>query len=295
MKIAAIVQARTGSSRLPGKVLKELPPGCGVTVLEHVVTRLRHSSLLNDVIIATTTESDDDRLVSEIQKAQVLYFRGSQNDVLSRYYFAAKENDVDVIVRITSDCPCLDPKIIDDAIQMHLDTDADYTSNTLKRTYPHGMDVEVFNFEVLKEAHERATEPYEREHVCPYIYKSNPGAFKISHLIAPDGICEPDIRITLDTQEDYDLLCAVFDCLYSPDNLFCLTDIIELFDNKPWLRAINKNVVQKIIVETFDQEFDESVRVLKLRGYDRVSELLMKNRKSFCDLYINNTSVQADE
>lgn len=249
MKIGAVVQARTGSTRFAEKILKELPYDSGITVLEQVIRRVKRCKKLSDVIVATTTEKEDDELVSIAQREGAKHFRGSKEDVLSRYYFACKENDLKIIVRITSDCPCIDAEVVDSVIEKHMATKADFTSNTLVRTFPHGLDTEVLNFDTLEKAHFEAKQGFEREHVCPYIYKSNPQMFKISTVEAPQRLRAPDIRITLDTEEDYALLCAVFDYLYPKNKFFGTEDIIKLFNDKPWLKIINKNVVHKKIFD----------------------------------------------
>jgi len=246
MNKGAIIQARTSSSRLPNKVLRELPFGSGITVLEQVISRLKKSKNVNSIIVATTTEKADDRIVMIAKKTRVRCFRGSKSDVLSRYYFSALENKLDVIIRITSDCPCIDPKLVDLIIYKHINTKADYTSNALKRTFPRGFDVEVINFNALRKAFKLAKRNYEREHVTPYIYK-NPDTFKISHLSAPKEFFAPDIRITLDEEEDYILLCKIFGYLYRKNRYFGISDIINLFEKKPQLKFINKKVTQKEI------------------------------------------------
>ena len=276
MKIAAIIQARTSSTRLPRKVLKELPYNSGITCLEQVIRRLKKSKRLNEIIIATTEGKEDDDIVEIAQKESVKYFRGSKENVLSRYYFAAKENNIDVIVRITSDCPCIDPDIIDLAIDAHINKMADYTSNTLTKTYPHGLDVEVFNFSALEEAYKKATKDYEKEHVTPYIYR-NPQKFKINIVKAPKELYAPDIRITLDTEEDYALLCAVFDYLYPKNEYFDAYDIVNLFKEKPWLKLINKRVVQKKILDTLEEELKEAIKILDLQDLKRARDFLQRN------------------
>jgi len=172
MKIGAIIQARTSSTRLPGKVLKELPYASSITCLEQVIRRLKKSKRLNEIIIATTKNAEDDQIINISKKENVKYFRGSKENVLSRYYFAAKENNIDLIVRITSDCPCIDTDITDLTIDDHINKMADYTTNSLVRTYPHGLDMEVFNFNVLEESYKNAKEDYEKEHVTPYINRN---------------------------------------------------------------------------------------------------------------------------
>jgi len=277
MRIAAVIQAKVSSSRLPRKVLKELPYGSGITVLEQVIRRVKRCKKLSGVIVATTTEKEDDELVSVAQRGGAKHFRGSKEDVLSRYYSASKENDLDIIVRITSDCPCIDPEIVDSVVEKHLSTEADFTSNILNRTFPYGLDTEVLNFDTLEKAHLQAKQAFEREHVCPYIYKSNPQMFKISSVEAPERLHAPDIRITLDTEQDYALLCAVFDYLYSENEFFGTEDIIKLFRGKPWLKTINKNVAHKKIFNSLQPELKEAIRILDLQGLNRAKELLMNH------------------
>jgi len=274
MKIGAIVQTRTSSTRLPHKVLKELPYGSGITVLEQVIRRLKKSQKLSDVIVTTTTEKEDDELVNIAQRKGVEHFRGSKEDVLSRYYFASKENGLEIVVRITSDCPCIDPEVVDSVIEKHMATKADFTSNTLVRTFPHGLDTEVLNFDTLEKAHLQAKQGFEREHVCPYIYKSNPQMFKISTVEAPQRLHVPDIRITLDTEQDYALLCVVFDYLYPKNEFFCTEDIIKLFNDKPWLKSINKKVIQKKMFDSLEDELAEAVHLLDLQELKRAKEIL---------------------
>lgn len=274
MKIGAIVQARISSTRLPGKVLMELPYGSGATVLQQVIRRLKRSKQLGDIIVATTVDKADEAIIKLSEKENVRWFRGSTDDVLARYYLAAKENGLDIVVRVTSDCPCIDPGIVDWVMEKHLTAKADFTSNSLHRTFPCGLDIEILSFNALEKAHLEAAEAFEREHVCPYIYKSKPHMFKICEVRASEKFCGPDIRITLDTEEDYTLLCAVFDYLYPGNEFFRTEDIIKLFRNRPWLGNINKNVVQKGIFDSVGQEIEEAVRVLDLQGLRRAKEIL---------------------
>jgi spore coat polysaccharide biosynthesis protein SpsF len=279
MKTGAVVQARTSSTRLPGKVLRELPYGSGVTTLQQVIRRLKRSEQLGDIIIATTIEGADEAIVKLSEKENVKWFRGSVDDVLERYYLAAKENDLDVIVRITSDCPCMDPEVVDWVLGKHLAAKADFTSTSLHRTFPQGLDIEVLSFDALERANSEAVEAFEREHVCPYIYKRKPHTFKICKVQAPERFYGPDIRITLDTTEDYILLCAVFDYLYQADEFFGAEDIIKLFRDKPWLKDINKNTIQKRIFDSVGQEIEEAVRILDFQGLKRAKEILAGHRQ----------------
>ncbi|MCX8084807.1 MAG: glycosyltransferase family protein [Calditerrivibrio sp.] len=274
MNICAIVQARVSSKRLPGKVLYKLPFGSDITVLQRVIRRTKKSSLINEIIVATTLDDDDYEIVRIAELEKVSYFRGSKEDVLSRYYWAAKKFKADIIVRITSDCPCIDWNIIDRCIKVHIDEGADYTSNCIKRSFPHGLDVEVISFFALETAFEKADKQYEREHVCPYIHTTKKDQFNISHVIAQDGERGADIRLTVDTVEDYALLCAVYDYLFYKNEFFELKDIIKLFDEKPWLKYVNQKVIQKRYFDTLDEELREAVRVLRLQDLEKSAVIL---------------------
>ena len=188
MKKAAIIQARTGSTRLPGKILMKLPFEGELTVLDHVILRLKKCRNLDEIIVATTTDPLDDKVIEVAEKQKVKHFRGSIEDVLSRYYLAAKDNEVDVIVRITSDCPCIAPEVVDAVVEKHVNDKADYTSNILTRTYPRGMDTEVLSFEALGKAYANVKNTFETEHVTPYIYKNHPEMFRIASLEATETL-----------------------------------------------------------------------------------------------------------
>jgi spore coat polysaccharide biosynthesis protein SpsF len=271
--IGAIIQARISSTRLPGKILKELPYNSGITCLEQVIRRLKKSKRLNEVIIATTEETEDNPIVNIAKKEEVKYFRGSKENVLSRYYLAAKENNLDIIVRISSDCPCVYADITDLTIDDHINKMADYTANSLVRTYPYGLDVEVFKFNALEKAYKNATKDYEKEHVTPYINR-NPQIFKINKLKAPQELYAPDIRVTLDTEEDYALLCAVFDYLYPKNKYFNAYDIVNLFNKKPWLKLINKKIIQKKIFNTLEEELEEAMKISDLQNLNKARNFI---------------------
>lgn len=237
--IGAIIQARTSSLRLPSKVLKDIPFGSGITALEQVIRRTKRAQNIDQVIVATTIDEKDMSIVQIAQKEKVLWSRGSIENVLERYFLAAQKNSLDHIVRITSDCPCIDPEIIDLVIERHLQEKADYTSNALIRSYPDGFDVEVLTFEALTSAYQNAKEKFDQEHVTAFIQNA-PHRFKLVHVEAPQELFAPQRRVTLDTQEDYTLLCAVFDYLYEQNPNFSVLDVMKLFERKPWLDLINQ-------------------------------------------------------
>jgi len=239
VKTVAVIQARVGSTRLPGKVLKPLGDK---TVLWWVIERAKAAQYIDEVVVATTTEREDDEIINEARKCGVFTFRGSIEDVLSRYYGAARARKADIVVRVTSDCPLLDPAVIDRVIKAREENDADYCSNTLERSYPHGADVEAFTFMSLEKAYNYADKRAEREHVTPYIW-SRPRAFKLVNVLAPPGLTKPDLRITIDTEADYMFAKSVYHHL--GNRIFSLSEIINLIDTQPWLPWINKGVLQK--------------------------------------------------
>ncbi|TJX68845.1 acylneuraminate cytidylyltransferase [Soehngenia saccharolytica] len=243
MKIGAIIQARMGSTRLPEKVMKRIQ---GKTVLGHVIERVRQSKLIDEIIIATTTNEQDRIIESEALGYGAKVFRGSEDDVLSRYYYAAKENNIDIIVRITSDCPLIDPMIVDEIIEFYNDHDFDIVTNAgndlSNRTFPRGLDTEVFSFHFLEKAYNNATEKYQREHVTPYIYETSTNVFYYKNKTDYSKY-----RWTLDTEEDFELIKRIYDNLYHGVHDFYLNDIIKLFDKMPELYEINAHIEQKKI------------------------------------------------
>ncbi len=250
MKVGVIIQARSTSTRLPGKVLMPLPSDGDTAVLQHVIRRVRRAALVQEIIVATTVNGTDDPIVAMACDEDVRYFRGSEDDVLARFYGAATAFDLDIIVRITSDCPCIDPTIIDRLIEFHRSENADYSSNGITRTYPRGLGAEIMNFDVLEKAHQQAEEPFEREHVTAFIYHSRSASFKVATLSAPAELTAPEIRLTLDTQRDYLFFDALFrkisDASLSPED-FTTADVLRLLRSNRELLLINKDVVQNTL------------------------------------------------
>lgn len=246
MRIVAIIQARMGSTRLPGKVMMKIQ---GKTVLDHVISRVKQSNGIDDIVIATTTKPDDDIIAEEADRLNVKCFRGSEDDVLSRYYYSAKENKADAVIRITSDCPLIDPKVIDKMVVkfklLYIGNNVDYLSNTLKRTYPRGLDAEIIPFNKLEEAFNDADKTYQREHVTPYFYE-NPGKFILVNYF--NDADYSNYRWTLDTPEDFELITIIYEELYNGQHDFYLKDIIGLFKYKPQLIKINEFIKQREII-----------------------------------------------
>lgn len=244
MKTVAIIQARMGSTRLPGKILKDL---MGKTVLQHVIERVQQAKSIDEIIIATTTLVQDDVVVDEAVKHGVKHFRGSENDVLARYYGAAKDNNADIVVRITSDCPLIDPFVTDAIVNLFKDKQAyDIVTNAgsdlSERTYPRGLDVEVFSFKVLEQAYKKADKHYQREHVTPYSYENSPRIYFYKNKVDYSKH-----RWTLDTEEDFELIKEIYRQLYNGEHDFYLQNIINLFASYPDIIEINAHIEQKIL------------------------------------------------
>jgi spore coat polysaccharide biosynthesis protein SpsF len=229
-----------GSTRLPGKVLKDLE---GETVLGRVVNRLRRAHQIDEVLIATTDRPADDAIIAECRKLVVPVSRGDQDDVLDRYYRAAQLSRADVVVRITSDCPLIDPEITGKTIAAFQQKRVDYASNVMERTYPRGLDTEVMSFDALARAWQVARKPHEREHVTPYIYE-HPTDFKLLSVAGDEDYSAH--RWTVDTPEDLEFAQAVYARLKG-DPAFSWRDVLALLDREPELAALNRSVVQKAL------------------------------------------------
>ncbi|MCB2297182.1 glycosyltransferase family protein [Clostridium tagluense] len=243
MNVVCIIQARIGSTRLPGKILKKI---CGKTILEHDIDRLKRVKNIDKIVIATTTLENDNVVVEEAKRLGVRYFRGSEDDVLSRYYYAAKGNNADIIVRITSDCPLIDSEVTEKIITHYINNKDkyDYVSNTIERTYPRGLDTEVFSLEALEKAFNEAVSQRDREHVTPYIWDNNI-IFKLEQY--KNDINYSKLRWTLDTKEDFKLISKIYEYLFSENgNKFNMNAILSLYDLDGSLKEININVEQKI-------------------------------------------------
>ncbi|WP_078378901.1 cytidylyltransferase domain-containing protein [Sutcliffiella halmapala] len=241
MKVAAIIQARMGSSRLPGKILKTIN---GKTLLEYQIERVRQAKAINQIIIATTVKESEEPILKLCKEMKIEYYRGSEEDVLSRYYETAQKFGVDVIVRLTSDCPIIDPEVIDKVVNYYIDNrkEVDYVSNTLERTYPRGMDTEVFSFKALKKAYNEAILPWEKEHVTAYFY-NNPNFFILRGIKSDQDY--QSYRWTVDTEEDFQLIRNILCELYNIKKHFLLKDIVDILSDHPEWSKINAHIEQK--------------------------------------------------
>ena len=219
----AILQARMSSTRLPGKVMKPL---AGRPMIDRQLERLRRSTTLTRIIVATSVDASDDPLAAHLAQGGVDVFRGSLNDVLDRYVEAARAFKVGPdLVRLTADCPLADPGVIDDCVRQRERLGVDYCSNGRRRTYPHGLDVEAFTLEALLTAGREATDPYDREHVTPFIYR-HPERFTLGELAQARD--EGHLRWTVDTPEDFAFVERVYAALYPGKPDFTSDDVRAL-------------------------------------------------------------------
>lgn len=252
MDILVIIQARVGSSRLPNKVL--LPLGTK-TVIEQVVNRVKKSKLIDELVVATSIEKNNLPLIHLCSGAGIRIFAGEENDVLDRFYQAAKLIKPKHIVRITADCPLHDPEIIDKVIKEHCDARNDYTSNTDPPTYPDGLDVEIFTYEALIKTWNEAELISQREHVTPYMRTGN--IFSRSNV--KNEIDYSSLRWTLDEEVDYTLIKEIYD-YFNNKEIFYFKDILQLIEKNPYLRTINSTIQRN---EGYEKSLKKDKRIVK--------------------------------
>lgn len=242
MKVVAIIQARMGSTRLPGKVLEDL---AGEPILVRCVDRVQRAQMLDNVVIATTDQEKDQAIVDLCTQYGWPCFRGSEEDVLDRYYNAAVAYQADVVVRITSDCPLIEPEIVDRVVEEFLDCQPglDYAANTLEpRTYPRGLDTEVIGFDALDSAWREDRNPAWREHVTPYICR-NSGRFNLYSVSSE--VDYSSLRWTVDTPEDLELVRRVYE--HFDHDRFSWREVLAVLVQNPGWLEINRYVQQKTI------------------------------------------------
>lgn len=233
------------STRLPGKVML---PVLGTPLLEYQIKRLQRVKAAQGICIACTTNDTDQPIVNLAEKLGVKIYRGSELDVLARYYEAARMFGAEHVVRVTSDCPVIDPGEMDRVIDFYLARvdDLDYASNALIRSYPRGMDTEIFSFEALQAAHLEAEQYYEREHVTPFLYRHQE-RFRVANFAFEQD--KSDHRLTVDTQDDFELISRIIGALYPSNNEFTIHDILNLMAHHPEWLEINSHIRQKELGE----------------------------------------------
>ena len=240
MKIIATIEARMTSSRLPGKVLLE---AAGKPMLEHLVNRLRAVPSLDGIVLATTVNAADDVLEEFSRRVGIRCYRGSEDDVMIRVIGAAESAGADVVVEITGDCPIIDPQIVEQTIRMFKAHQADYATNSLIRTYPDGMDTQVFRLATLHRSASMTDDALDHEHVTLHIC-NHPKIFSHVHLVAPPELHWPELGLTLDEPKDYELLRKIIEHFELGKSFGCL-DVVRLLRQKPDWVAINQAVLRK--------------------------------------------------
>lgn len=239
MTTAIVVQARMGATRLPGKVLK---PIAGRPMISFQLERLRRAKKAKRLVIATTDKLADDAIAAFCAEAGVHCVRGSEADVLARYHDALQRFPADAVVRVTADCPLIDPALVDGAIAAFERAEYDYVSNMLEHTYPYGMAVEVMSADALREAHREAKRPEEREHVTPFIYR-HPERYRLKSLTMTPNLSHH--RWTVDTPEDLELISRILEALYPRKPQFTMHDVLALLEEHPDWCKINAHVQQR--------------------------------------------------
>ena len=241
MKIVATIEARMTSSRLPGKVMLL---AAGKPMLEHLVNRLKQVNLIEEIVLATTVNAADDCLIDEARRLGIKSFRGSEDDVMERVIGAASSVSADIIVEITGDCPIIDPLLVEQTIQMFLNNDCDYASNAHVRSYPDGMDVQVYRLDTLKRSAAMTIDPIDHEHVTAHIIR-HPELFHQTALVAPPDCFWPELGLTLDEQQDYQLLKHIIEDLGADNEYFSCRDAVNYMRCNPQLIELNAAVKRK--------------------------------------------------
>ncbi|MGJ8697646.1 MAG: cytidylyltransferase domain-containing protein [Verrucomicrobiaceae bacterium] len=266
MKIGAIIQARCGSVRFPNKVLMGLPMAGGASVLAHIFRRVEESAVVESCVVATSDASANDAIEAAFP-GQV--FRGDEDDVLRRMYECAKERGLEVVVRLTGDNPCVDFSLLDGVIAGHVAEGADYT---ITSGLPLGMNAEVVSFDALKQAHEEAVDPYEREHVMPFVVR-RAGRFKVRTVALEAPESTKGLRLTMDYPSDYALLNLIFG--HFEGGRFSLAGLGELVASQPWMREVNPNH-QKREFASEEAEVEAAVALLEKAELLRAAERLKR-------------------
>ena len=241
MKTVATIEARMTSSRLPGKPMMEV---CGHPMLGHLVDRLKAVESIDVIVLATTSNQTDEVMAQYASSIGIEVFRGDEDDVMGRVVNAGKSVDADVIVEITGDCPIIDPEIIEQAIRSYRENTYEYVGNQHVRSYPDGMDVQVFALETLIRSEAMTDEPLDREHVTLHI-RNNPQIFSHLNLVAPPEQHWPDLGLTLDEQSDFDLLKVIIEHFYDKNPLFSCLDVVRFLKTNQQLVDINSEVLRK--------------------------------------------------
>ncbi|MBA4406135.1 acylneuraminate cytidylyltransferase [bacterium] len=252
MKIATVIQARMSSTRLPGKVML---PILGKPLLIRMIERVQSAKLIGQLIVATSTNTEDDEIEKLCSENGITCFRGHLTDLLDRHYQVGKLFGAEAVVKIPSDCPLIDPHVIDKVLEHYINSDEfDYVSNLHPASYPDGNDVEIFSFEAIECAWKDATRDFEREHTTPFIWE-NKEFFAIGNVTWETGYdFSTSHRWTIDFPEDYEFIRKVYEELYQTNPSFSLKDILNLLKQKPHIAQINQQYLGKY---WYEEHLDE--------------------------------------
>ncbi|MBI3287913.1 MAG: glycosyltransferase family protein [Elusimicrobia bacterium] len=250
MKLVGVLCARAASTRLPGKVLKDL---CGAPMLERIIERVRAASGLDALVVATTTRPDCDPIEALARRLGCAVFRGSEEDVLGRVRQAGRAAGADAVVELNGDCPFLDPEVIDRIAGAYRSGDYDVVSNGIERTYPMGLYVKAIRQASLDQAVRDTDDPYYHEHVGLYFY-AHPEKFRITNILAPRDCYDPLLRLTVDTPEDFELTRRLYEALHRPGRVFGLREVLAYLREHPQLRQLNAHVAGKVQFKIYPVE-----------------------------------------
>jgi len=240
-KVVCLIQARMGSSRLPGKVMKEIK---GKPLIWYIVSSLKKSKFIDTLAVVTSDSQLNFTLTSFLENNHILYYVGSEDNVLERYCLAAQKFDADIVVRISGDCPLIDYKIVDLVIKNAIEDNSDYVSNVSERTFPRGYDVEVFTMKILKHMFETTKDPDDLEHVTLFL-RRNISDYKTKNVSTVHK--HPEWRLCVDTNEDFKLVKMIFDSVKEDELPLDYQDIQEIFKKNPSWPSINSNIQQKLV------------------------------------------------
>jgi spore coat polysaccharide biosynthesis protein SpsF len=244
LKIIATIEARMGSTRLPGKILMEV---AGKPILQHITERVKRSKLIDEVVVATTTNALDDAVENVCKETKTDFFRGSEPDITARLVDTAHAFHATHIMQLTGDCPFVDPSLIDKCINKYKSSDFDYVSNRLTPTYPCGQDVQFFSVNTLKSVLEKTDDPIDREHGSYFIY-NHPELYKLGTFVSPVMNC-PEKRWVLDYPEDFEFIKVIYENLYKQNPEFDTFDILRFLEQNPEVEKINS--MHSVIVKNY--------------------------------------------
>lgn len=273
-RVGILIQARYNSSRLPGKVTLPLPFNSDQTILDQIILRAKMVKNITDIVVTTSVNPENMQLIPIAIAQHVKYFQGNEQDVLARFYQAANINSLTTIIRFTADNPFIDAELVNEALESHIASNADYT---LTSGLPLGTNIEIINFEALAIAHHNATLFEHREHVTPFI-RNNSEQFRINNLnFENKKYGSQSWRLTIDNSNDYALACILYQNLYSPGDIFTLSEVSSFIYKQPYLAYINQDTFQKKTFTNLKEELAEGVKLLRFYDFPNAANILKQH------------------